>query len=95
MFGGDRRRILEWAVSQEPGCCAIATANGELAGYVFGRRGRVFNHDLGNGDWSERGGTFVGPTQDHILELAKAYGIKTFDTYDPWIPIRVLGSTSG
>jgi GNAT superfamily N-acetyltransferase len=44
VFGGDRRRILEWAVSQEPGCCAIATANGELAGYVFGRRGRVFNH---------------------------------------------------
>jgi Acetyltransferase (GNAT) domain len=44
VFGGDRRRILEWAVSQEPQCCAIATANGELAGYVFGRHGRVFNH---------------------------------------------------
>ena len=26
--------------------------------------GRVLNHDLGNGDVTERGGTFVGPTQD-------------------------------
>jgi GNAT superfamily N-acetyltransferase len=44
VFGGDRRRVLEWAESREPGCCAIAAANGELAGYVFGRRGRVFSH---------------------------------------------------
>ena len=26
--------------------------------------GRVWNHDLGGGEESERGGTFVGPTQD-------------------------------
>src|SRR5439155_1525896 len=44
--------------------------------------GRVWNHELGGGDVSERGGTFVGPTQDHILALAKAYGVDTFDTYD-------------
>ncbi|HEY3021085.1 MAG TPA: flavin monoamine oxidase family protein [Solirubrobacteraceae bacterium] len=44
--------------------------------------GRVWNHDLGGGDVSERGGTFVGPTQDHILALAKAYGVDTFDTYN-------------
>jgi monoamine oxidase len=45
--------------------------------------GRVWNHELSGGKWSERGGTFVGPTQDHLLALAKAYGVKTFDVYDP------------
>ena len=31
--------------------------------------GRVWNHDLGGGHVSERGGTFVGPTQDRVLAL--------------------------
>jgi monoamine oxidase len=44
--------------------------------------GRVQNHELGGGQVSERGGTFVGPTQDHVLALAKALGVDTFDTYD-------------
>jgi monoamine oxidase len=44
--------------------------------------GRVWNHELGGGKVSERGGTFAGPTQDHILALARAYGVDTFPTYD-------------
>ena len=44
--------------------------------------GRVLNLDLGNGAVTERGGTFVGPTQDHVLALAEALGIGLFDTYD-------------
>jgi monoamine oxidase len=44
--------------------------------------GRVWNHELPGGDISERGGTFVGPTQDHVIDLAKTYGVDTFDTYD-------------
>jgi monoamine oxidase len=44
--------------------------------------GRVLNMDLGGGRVTERGGTFVGPTQDHVLALAKALGIGLFDTYD-------------
>ena len=44
--------------------------------------GRVQNHELGAGKVSERGGTFVGPTQDHIINLAKAYGVNTFPTYN-------------
>ncbi len=44
--------------------------------------GRVLNHDVGGGEVSERGGTFVGPTQDHMIALGEAYGVKTFDTYD-------------
>jgi monoamine oxidase len=44
--------------------------------------GRVWSHPLGGGEVSERGGTFVGPTQDHIINLAKAYGVDTFPTYN-------------
>ncbi|MEA2403569.1 MAG: monoamine oxidase [Thermoleophilaceae bacterium] len=44
--------------------------------------GRVWNHDLGNGERSERGGTFAGPTQDRILGLAKEFHVPTFPTYD-------------
>src|SRR5207244_2571319 len=44
--------------------------------------GRVQNHELGGGKVSERGGTFVGPTQDHVLNLASALGVDKFDTYD-------------
>jgi monoamine oxidase len=44
--------------------------------------GRVWSHELGAGEVSERGGTFVGPTQDHVIDLAKAYGIDTFPTYN-------------
>jgi monoamine oxidase len=43
--------------------------------------GRVWNHELPGGEASERGGTFAGPTQDHILALAKAYGVATFPTF--------------
>jgi monoamine oxidase len=44
--------------------------------------GRVWNHDLGGGERSERGGTFAGPTQDRIFALAKEFHVPTFPTYD-------------
>jgi monoamine oxidase len=50
--------------------------------------GRVLNQALpgqslhGGGEVSERGGTFAGPTQDHILALASEYGVDTFLTYN-------------
>jgi monoamine oxidase len=44
--------------------------------------GRVLNHHLGGGDESERGGTFVGPTQDHVIDLGKQLGVGTFRTYN-------------
>ena len=37
--------------------------------------GHVLNLDLGNGAVTEGGGTFVGPTQHHVLALADALGI--------------------
>src|SRR5207249_1787545 len=44
--------------------------------------GRALNHPIGGGEISERGATFVGPTQDHILALAKEFQIAKFATYD-------------
>jgi monoamine oxidase len=44
--------------------------------------GRVLNHHLGGGAISERGGTFVGPTQNRILALMKDLHVGKFDTYD-------------
>ncbi|MCW3014911.1 MAG: monoamine oxidase [Solirubrobacterales bacterium] len=43
--------------------------------------GRTLNHDLGDGQAVEVGGQFVGPTQDHILELARQVDVKTFPGY--------------
>jgi monoamine oxidase len=44
--------------------------------------GRAHNHHLGHGKVSEAGATFVGPTQGHILSLAKRFGVGKFLTYD-------------
>jgi monoamine oxidase len=44
--------------------------------------GRVWNHQLPGGQISERGGTFVGPTQDRVRKLARELGVGTFPTYD-------------
>ena len=39
IFGGDRRRVLEWAFAVGSHCCAIATIDEEIAGYVLAGRG--------------------------------------------------------
>src|SRR4051794_28857326 len=44
--------------------------------------GRARNLELGGGEVTERGATFIGPTQDHIARLAREMGVGTFDTYD-------------
>ncbi|HEV2999248.1 MAG TPA: flavin monoamine oxidase family protein [Solirubrobacteraceae bacterium] len=43
--------------------------------------GRVWNHELPGGEQSERGGTFVGPTQNRVLALAEQVGVGIFETY--------------
>ena len=53
--------------------------------------GRVQNHELGGGQVSERGGTFIGPTQDHVAALAKELGVDKFDTYDSGQNVYVSG----
>jgi monoamine oxidase len=56
--------------------------------------GRVLNHELRNGAVVESGGAFVGPTQDHILALAKELGVDTFKEYDDGKNVYI-SSTSG
>jgi monoamine oxidase len=55
--------------------------------------GRVWNHHLGHGVISERGGTFVGPTQDRVLALANEFGIGTFPVYDTGNDLYINGGT--
>jgi monoamine oxidase len=55
--------------------------------------GRVFNHDLGGGHVSERGGTFVGPTQDRVLALMAELGVGKFPTYDTGDNVYVAGGS--
>jgi monoamine oxidase len=53
--------------------------------------GRVWNHDLGDGHISERGGTFIGPTQNHVAALARQLKIPTFPVYDVGKDVYIAG----
>ena len=53
--------------------------------------GRTVNHDLGDGKVVEAGGQFVGPTQDHVLALAKQVGVETFPAYTHGASVYVNG----
>jgi monoamine oxidase len=55
--------------------------------------GRVENHVLPNGEVSERGGTFIGPTQNHLGKLARELKVKTFNTYDEGNNRYINGAT--
>ncbi len=44
--------------------------------------GRTLNEDIGGGKVADMGGTFIGPTQDHIAALVKELAIGTFPTYN-------------
>jgi monoamine oxidase len=52
--------------------------------------GRALNYELPGGEVSERGATFIGPTQTRIAALADAVGVKTFDTYDTGKAVAIL-----
>jgi len=43
--------------------------------------GRTLNHDLGNGNFSEAGGQWIGPGQTAIADLARELGVGTFPTF--------------
>ena len=53
--------------------------------------GRILNHTLHNGAVIESGGAFVGPTQDHLLGLARELGVKTFKEYATGDNVYVSG----
>jgi predicted N-acetyltransferase YhbS len=82
VFGGDRRRVLEWALSAGPACCAIAIDDTELSGYVFGRSGRVFNH---LGAVVARSGPIARALVRHVAKSApRPIGIDAFDADSDW-----------
>ncbi|MEP9363560.1 FAD-dependent oxidoreductase [Nocardioides sp. CN2-186] len=57
--------------------------------------GRVLNHHIrqGGGETIESGGAFVGPTQDHILALAKELKVPTFKEYNTGNSVYVSALT--
>lgn len=82
VFGADRGRVLEWALSKGPECCAIATIDGELAGYVFGRTGRVFTHV---GTVVARAQSIAEALVRHVTTSADTpIGIDAFDALPEW-----------
>jgi len=44
--------------------------------------GRALNADIGDGEITERGATFIGPTQDRVIALARKLKVATFPTYN-------------
>jgi len=82
VFGGDRRRVLERALTVGPECCAMAMVDGELAGYVFGRHGRVFRH---LGTVVARSKRVAQAVVRHVGNSApRPLGIDAFDAQTGW-----------
>lgn len=44
--------------------------------------GRTLSESIGRGQVADMGGTFIGPTQDHIAAVVNELGIGTFPTYN-------------
>jgi monoamine oxidase len=44
--------------------------------------GRTLSEKIGGGEVADLGGTFIGPTQDHIAALVNQLGIGTFPTFN-------------
>lgn len=55
--------------------------------------GRVLNHTLDTGETIESGGAFVGPTQDHILALARELKVPTFLEYNKGNSVYISSTT--
>jgi monoamine oxidase len=53
--------------------------------------GRTLNHSLGGSRITELGGEYIGPTQDRILALSRAVGVKTFPTYNTGSNVFLAG----
>ncbi len=55
--------------------------------------GRVINHRIAGGGTADGGGTFLGPTQNHIIRLAKELDVERFKTYNVGENVYVADGT--
>jgi monoamine oxidase len=55
--------------------------------------GKVYNKVLEDGDITEGGGTYIGPTQTRMAALATEYGVATYPTYDTGTTVTIIGGT--
>jgi monoamine oxidase len=55
--------------------------------------GRALNEPIGDGEVTERGATFAGPTQDHLLKLAAKMGVELFPTYNTGENLYISGGS--
>jgi monoamine oxidase len=55
--------------------------------------GKVLNEVLEDGDITEAGGTYIGPTQTRMAALAKEYGVATYPTYSTGNTVTIIGGT--
>jgi monoamine oxidase len=53
--------------------------------------GKVLNKVLEDGDITEAGGTYIGPTQTRMAALAEEYGVPTYPTYDTGDAVTIIG----
>src|ERR1700744_6022792 len=53
--------------------------------------GKVLNKVLEDGDITEAGGTYIGPTQNRMFSLAKEYGVRLYPTYDIGQDVTIVG----
>ena len=53
--------------------------------------GRVYTRTLDGGPWVDLGGQWLGPTQDHALDLVRELGLATFPTWTKGDNLVVVG----
>ena len=53
--------------------------------------GKVLNQDIGNGEITEAGATYIGPTQDRMASLAQEYRVPTYHTWDQGDSVAIFG----
>lgn len=55
--------------------------------------GRVVSHPIAGGEIANGGGTFVGPTQNHVIRLSEELGVEKFKTYNVGENVYVADGT--
>jgi monoamine oxidase len=52
--------------------------------------GRVYNQPIDHGEITEGGGTYIGPTQNRMAQLAAQYQIATYPTYNDGNTVTII-----